>query len=88
MSKPNITAWAAKPHSIHRRDIGAFSLFACADSDGWAWSVEWGDNILEDGRIYLTRADNDSPDCYAASLPRAKAACEGAARKAGIAVPT
>lgn len=70
----------------HRRTVGEFVMRVVNESNGWAWSVEWGDNTIEDGDTANTRADNDSPDAWASSLPRAKAACEAAARKAGIAV--
>jgi len=80
-------AWAALPNNVHRRDVGEFALFIEANGNGWAWSVEWGDNNIATGEVTLTRRDGESPDAYEASMPRAMAACEEAARAAGVAVP-
>ena len=80
---PHVTAWADKGDGYHRRDVGAFAMFV---SDRWArdvpWSVEWGHEIIAEGKVYVepgkSRVD---------ALDRAKAACDEAARRAGIAVP-
>ena len=81
MSEPTITAWAAKAHNEHRRDVGEFSLFVEPAGADWRWSVEWGDDTIAEGTEPLR-------DSEAEEVSRAKAACEDAARKAGIAVPS
>ena len=75
-----VTEWAVKGNGDWRRNIGEFSLFVEPCGADWSWSVEWGDDTIAEGEEPLR--DNEE-----AEVARAKAACEAAARRAGIAVP-
>ncbi len=83
-----VAGWVSSASAIgpgldsHVRKIGAFVLNVEDIGDGCSWSVDWGDNQIDEGTEFLI-GNEDSAD----ATTRAKAACEAAARKAGIAVP-